>query len=54
MSCELSNTKFYRNAALVCDVMTKQNELNILLQGRNKSIYDMWQKPLSLLVESNE
>lgn len=35
---------FYRDVAFVYDVMSKQNELNISLQGRNKCIYDMWQK----------
>lgn len=45
--CELSDPNFYRDVAFLCDVMSKQNELNISLQGRNKSIYDMWQKILA-------
>ena len=40
--CYLSNFDFIRNAAFLCDLMSKQNELNIFLQG--KSIYDMWSK----------
>lgn len=42
--CDLSDPNFYRDVAFLCHVMSKQNELNISLQGRNKSIYDMWQK----------
>ncbi|CAI9719384.1 Hypothetical predicted protein [Octopus vulgaris] len=42
--CDLSGPNFYRDVAFSCDVISKQNELNISLQGRNKSIYDMWQK----------
>ena len=33
-----------RNAAFLCDLMSKQNELNIVLQGKSKCIYDMWSK----------
>lgn len=42
--CDLSDPNFYRDVPFLCNVMSKQNELNISLQGRNKSIYDMWQK----------
>jgi hypothetical protein len=34
----------YRNAAFLCDIISKQNDLNISLQGETKPIYDMWQK----------
>ena len=44
MSCKLSEQNFCRNAAFLCDVMSKQNQLNVSLQGEMKSIYDMWQK----------
>eukprot|EP00106_Octopus_bimaculoides_P003263 XP_014770705.1 PREDICTED: general transcription factor II-I repeat domain-containing protein 2B-like [Octopus bimaculoides] len=35
---------FKEDFAFLCDVMSKQNELNILLEGKNKCTYDMWQK----------
>ena len=35
---------FYRNAAFLCHIMSKQNDLNISLLGKTKYIYDMWQK----------
>ena len=44
ISCELSEQNFCRNAAFLCDVMSKQNQLSVSLQGKTKSIYDMWQK----------
>ena len=44
LSCNLSEQNFCRNAAFLCDVMSKQNQLNVSLQGETKSIYDMWQK----------
>ena len=44
ISCTLSEQNFCRNAALLCDVMSKQNQLNISLQGETNSIYDMWKK----------
>ena len=44
ISCKLSEQNFCRNAAFLCDVMSKQNQLNVSLQGETKSIYDMWQK----------
>ena len=40
----LSDFDFIRNAAFLCDLMSKQNELNIFLQGKSKCIYDMWSK----------
>ena len=42
--CKLSEQNFCKNAAFLCDVMSKQNQLNVFLQGDTKSIYDMWQK----------
>ena len=42
--CYLSDFNFIRNAAFLCDLMSKQNELNIFLQGKSKCIYDMWSK----------
>jgi hypothetical protein len=42
--CELLKEDFYRNAEFLCDIMSKQNDLNISLQGETKSIYNMWQK----------
>ncbi|XP_029641270.1 protein FAM200B-like [Octopus sinensis] len=45
--CHLSDPNFFRDVAFLCDVMSKQNELNISLQGKNKCIY-MWQKTLKL------
>ncbi|XP_065664733.1 general transcription factor II-I repeat domain-containing protein 2-like [Hydra vulgaris] len=42
--CELSNPEFCRDAAFLCDLMTKHNMLNISLQGKTKSIYEMWQQ----------
>ena len=50
--CELSDANFHRDVVLVCDVMSKQNEQNFSLQGRNKSIYDKWQKILGYLERS--
>jgi len=44
ISCKLSEQNFCRNATFLCDVMSKQNQLNVSLQGETKSIYDMWQK----------
>ena len=44
ISCKLSEQNFCRNAAFLCDLMSKQNHLNVSLQGETKSIYDMWQK----------
>ena len=44
ISCKLSEQNFCRNAAFLCDVMSKQNQLNVSLQGETKSVYDMWQK----------
>ena len=44
ISCKLSEQNFCRNAAFLCDVMSKQNQLNVSLQCETKSIYDMWQK----------
>ena len=44
LSCKLSEQNFCRNAAFLCDVMSKQNQLNVSLQGETKSICDMWQK----------
>ncbi len=62
-NCELSDANFLQDAAFLCNIMSKKNELNISLQGKNKSIYDMWQKILafrkklsffkSLLAKSN-
>ena len=34
----LSDFDFIRNAAFLCDLMSKQNELNIFLQGKSKCI----------------
>lgn len=42
--CELSDKEFCRNVAFLSDIMTKQNDLNISLQGKTKHIYDMWTK----------
>ena len=42
--CYLSDFNFITNAAFLCDLMSKQNELNIFLQGKSKCIYDMWSK----------
>ena len=42
--CHLSDFDFIRNNAFLCDVMSKQNKLNIFLQGKSKCIYDMWSK----------
>ena len=44
ISCKLPEQIFCRNAAFWCDVMSKQNQLNVSPQGETKSIYDMWQK----------
>ena len=41
--CTLSEQNFCRNAAFLCDVMSKQNQINVSLQGETKSIYDKWQ-----------
>ena len=38
ISCELSEQNFCRNAAFLCDVMSKQNQLNVSLQGKTKSM----------------
>ena len=42
--CYLSDFDFIRNNAFLCDLMSKQNKLNIFLQGKSKCIYDMWSK----------
>jgi len=42
--CKLSEQNFCRNAVFLCDVMSKQNQLNVSLEGETKSIYDRWQK----------
>ena len=39
--CYLSDFNFIRNAAFLCNLMSKQNKLNIFLQGKSKCIYDM-------------
>jgi len=44
ISCKLPEQYFCWNAAFLYDVMLKQNQLNVSLQGETKSIYDMWQK----------
>ena len=31
--CDLSDVDFIRNVAFLCDLMSKQNEINIFLQG---------------------
>ena len=41
ISCKLSEQNFCRNAAFLCYVMSKQNQLNVSLQGETKSVYDM-------------
>ena len=43
-NCKLSEVNFLQNAAFLCDIMSKQNELNTSLQCKNKSIYNMWQE----------
>lgn len=43
-NCVLSDVNFLQDTAFLCDIMTKQNELNISLQGKNKSVFEMWQK----------
>ncbi|XP_026475439.1 general transcription factor II-I repeat domain-containing protein 2B-like, partial [Ctenocephalides felis] len=42
--CDLSDKVFLRNLAFLADMMTKQNNLNICLQGETRYIYEMWQK----------
>ncbi|XP_023226735.1 general transcription factor II-I repeat domain-containing protein 2B-like [Centruroides sculpturatus] len=42
--CDLSDEVFLRNLAFLSDMMTKQNNLNICLQGETRYIYEMWQK----------
>ena len=42
--CYLSDFDFIRNVAFLCDLMSKQNELNIFFQGKSKCFYDMWSK----------
>ena len=42
--CYLSDFDFTKNAAFLCDLMSKQNELNIFLQGKSNCIYVMWRK----------
>ncbi|XP_026475835.1 general transcription factor II-I repeat domain-containing protein 2B-like [Ctenocephalides felis] len=42
--CDLSDEVFLRNLAFLADMMTKQNNLNICLQGETRYIYEMWQK----------
>lgn len=42
--CDLSDEAFCRNIAFLSDIMTKQNNLNICLQGKTKHIYEMWEK----------
>lgn len=37
---ELLKEDFYRNDALLCGIMSKQNDLNISFQGKTNSIYD--------------
>ena len=44
MSCKLSEQNFFRNAAFLCNVMSRQNQLDVSLQGETKSTCDMWQK----------
>ena len=44
ISCKLSEQNFCRKAAFLCDVMSKQNQLNVSLHGETKSIHDKWQK----------
>ena len=46
-NCKLSDMNFFQDVAFLCDIMSKQNELNASLQGRNKSINDMWQNILA-------
>ena len=41
---QIVRTKFLRNAAFWCDAMSKQNQLNVSLQGETQSIYDIRQK----------
>ncbi|KAG0437527.1 General transcription factor II-I repeat domain-containing protein 2B [Dictyocoela muelleri] len=42
--CELTNYDFCCDVAFLCDIMSKQNDLNTSLQGKTKHIYGMWQK----------
>ena len=35
-NCEFSDANFLRDAAPLWDIMSKQNEVNISLQGKNK------------------
>ena len=42
--CCLSDFDFIRNAAFLRDLMSKQNELIIFLQGKSKCIYDVRSK----------
>ncbi|UYV67587.1 GTF2IRD2B [Cordylochernes scorpioides] len=37
--CDLSDKEFCRDAAFLCDMTMKQNELNLNLQGKTKYIY---------------
>ena len=50
-NCKLSGMNFLQDVAFLCDITSKQNELNASLQGRNKSIYNMWQKILAFRKE---
>ena len=43
-NCVLSDANFLQDTAFLCDIMAKQNELNVSLQGKNKSVFEMWQK----------
>jgi len=38
------NKIFAEMLIFFCDVMSKQNQLNVFQQGETKSIYDIWQK----------
>ncbi|XP_067126929.1 general transcription factor II-I repeat domain-containing protein 2B-like [Centruroides vittatus] len=42
--CDLSDEVFLRNLAFLSDMMTKQNNLNVCLQGETRYIYEMLQK----------
>ena len=50
--CDLLDPKFYIDGVFLCDVMSKQNEVNISLQGR-KNIFMICGKKIKVFRKKN-
>src|SRR5277367_2378347 len=40
--CAFEDPEYCKDVSFLCDIMAKQNDLNVNLQGNSKTICDMW------------